>query len=71
MKMYSLACKDAGIPTCNYIAMGETKEEALKMSKEHMMKVHSEKAKEMMDSMTDEELNLEMEKHIKEKDEEM
>ena len=67
--MYSLACKDAGMPECNYVAMGETKEGVIKMSKDHLMKAHPKKAEEMQEKMSDEETDEELEKHIMEKEE--
>lgn len=68
MKMYSLSCKDMGID-CNYVAMGETREEVIKMSSDHFKKAHPEEAKEKMESMTEEEMEESMMEKIVEKDE--
>ncbi|MDP3882883.1 MAG: DUF1059 domain-containing protein [Candidatus Staskawiczbacteria bacterium] len=68
MKMFSLACKDAGLPTCNYVAMGETKDEVLKMAKDHMVKDHPDKLKEMQEKMSSEEMDMEMINLMQEKD---
>ena len=52
MKMYSLSCKDLGVPTCNYVAMGESKEEVMEMAKNHAMKAHPKELKENMEKYT-------------------
>lgn len=44
--MYNLACRDAGLD-CNYMAKGQTREEAMKMGMEHVKKAHPEKVAEM------------------------
>ena len=71
MKMYSLSCKDMGIEKCNYVAMGETKDEVMKMASDHFTKAHPKEAKEMMDKMSKEELEEKMMDNIVEKDEDM
>ena len=71
MKMYSLSCKDLGVGTCNYVAMGETKEEVIEMTKEHGMKAHPKEMKENMEKMSKEEMeDMMMEKIIEKDDEE-
>jgi len=69
MKMYSLSCKDLGMEKCDYVAMGETKEEAMQMSKDHAMKAHPKEMKEKMEKMSEEELKQKMMDAIVEKDE--
>ena len=71
MKTYSLSCKDMGLVKCNYIAMGETQEEVMKMAGEHFMKVHPKEAKESMEKMSKEEMDHKMMQHVIEKDGEM
>jgi predicted small metal-binding protein len=42
--MLSLACRDAGVKDCDYLAKGETEEELWKAGTEHVIKVHGMKA---------------------------
>ena len=42
--MLSLACPDAGVKDCDYLAKGETEEELWKDGTEHVIKVHGMKA---------------------------
>ena len=60
-----------GVPQCNYVAMGETKEEVLEMESDHFMKTHPKEAKENMEKMSKEELEQKMIDNIVEKDEDM
>jgi len=54
--MYSLSCKDMGMEKCNYVAMGETKEEVIEMTNDHAMKVHPKETKDAMEKMSQDEL---------------
>jgi len=49
-------CKDLGLSNCSYIAKGHTEEEVISMMMEHAMFTHPEKIKEMMLSMTEEDI---------------
>ena len=53
---------------CPYVAMGDTREEVMKMSKEHFMKAHPEESKEMMEKYSEKEIMHDMMKNIKEED---
>lgn len=55
--MYTLACKDMGMPTCPFVAKGATKEETMKMLGEHVMKAHPMEMKESMKKMTKEQMD--------------
>lgn len=37
---YTLACRDAGQPTCPFVARGKTKEEVLTQAAKHGKQVH-------------------------------
>ena len=65
--MYTLSCKDMGVPTCGFVAEGETKEEVMKTINEHVMKAHPDKAKEMGEKYTKEESEKMMMEKMKEK----
>ena len=71
MKMYSLSCKDMGMPKCNYVAMGESREEVMKMADEHFAKTHPKEMKEMASKMSKEDMKQQMMEKIMEKDEQM
>ena len=42
--MFSLACRDAGVMDCDYVAKGMTEEELWRDGTEHIIKVHGMKA---------------------------
>jgi len=42
--MLSLACRDAGVTDCDYVAIGMTEEELWRDGTEHIVKVHGMKA---------------------------
>ena len=71
MKMYSLSCKDAGIEKCDYIAMGESKEEVIEMAKNHFMKAHPKEAKAQMENMSEKDMKEKMMSKIKQREEDM
>lgn len=68
MKTYSLSCKDLGMPQCNFVAKGETKEEVMEMINDHAMKVHAEEMKEKMKSMSKKDMEEMMMDNMKEED---
>lgn len=41
--MFSLACRDAGVMDCDYVAKGTTEEELWRDGTEHIIKVHGMK----------------------------
>lgn len=41
--MFSLACRDAGVMDCDYVAKGMTEEELWRDGTEHIIKVHGMK----------------------------
>lgn len=45
--MLSLACKDAGVKDCDYVAKGNTEEELWRDGTEHVIKVHGMKAEDV------------------------
>ncbi len=45
--MLSLACRDAGVMDCDYVARGETEEELWGNGTEHIIKVHGMKAEDI------------------------
>jgi predicted small metal-binding protein len=45
--MLSLACRDAGVKDCDYVAKGETEEELWKDGTQHVIKVHDMKAEDV------------------------
>lgn len=55
-----------GVKSCNYVAKGETAEEAAQTMMEHAKKAHSEKVKEMLGSMSPEEMIDAMKERVKE-----
>jgi predicted small metal-binding protein len=71
MKMLSLSCKDMGVEKCDYVAMGETKEDVIKMTTDHMMKSHPKEAKEAMEKMSKEELEQKMTDNMTETEDDM
>lgn len=68
--MYSLSCKDLGMEKCNYVAMGETKDEVIQMMNDHAMKAHPKEVKEQEEKMSKEEMEQKMLDNIIEKDDE-
>jgi predicted small metal-binding protein len=42
--MLSLACRDAGVKDCDYVAKGEMEEELWRDGTDHVIKVHGMKA---------------------------
>jgi predicted small metal-binding protein len=51
--MFSLACRDAGVKDCDYVAKGETEEELWKDGTEHVIKVHGKKAEDVTPQFKD------------------
>jgi len=45
--MLTLACKDAGVTDCDYVAKGETEEELWGDGTEHVVKVHGFKQEDI------------------------
>lgn len=45
--MLSLACRDAGVIDCDFVARGMTEEELWKEGTEHIIKVHGMKAEDI------------------------
>ena len=45
--MLSLACRDAGVVDCDFVAKGMTEEELWRDGTEHIIKVHSMKAEDI------------------------
>jgi len=54
--MFTLMCKDLGLPNCAYIAKGHTEDEVISMMLEHAMFTHPERMKEMMVTMTEDDI---------------
>jgi predicted small metal-binding protein len=63
--MKTLACKDMGMD-CPWVGKAETKEELMKMAKEHAMEAHKEYWDSTMSKMSDEEMMKMMEPMMKE-----
>jgi len=53
---YTLACRDAGEPTCPFVARGETKEEVLAQTAKHAKEVHGYTDKQLNDPKMMEEM---------------
>ena len=51
--MLSLACRDAGVKDCDYVARGETEEELWKDGTQHVVKVHGMKAEDVTQQFKD------------------
>jgi len=51
--MLSLACRDAGVKDCDYVAKGETEDELWKDGTEHVIKVHGMKAEDVTPEFKD------------------
>ena len=49
-------CKDLGMPNCAYIAKGHTEDEVIAMMLEHAMFTHPERVKELMSTLSREEI---------------
>lgn len=45
--MLTLACKDAGVTNCDYVAKGETEEELWRDGTEHVVKDHGFKREDI------------------------
>lgn len=45
--MLSLACRDAGVVDCDFVARGMTEEELWKDGEEHIINVHGMKAEDI------------------------
>jgi predicted small metal-binding protein len=45
--MLSLACQDAGVKDCDYVAKGEMEEELWKDCTQHVIKVHGMKGEDV------------------------
>ncbi len=54
--MMKLTCKAMGMMDCPFEAMGETEEEVMMKSKEHGMAAHADKMKEMMATMSEQQI---------------
>lgn len=64
--MTTIACQDMGIAGCDFVAKGETMEEAMGALKEHGMSVHAEEIKGMMDAgMTEDAMAAKMQEVAK------
>ncbi len=63
--MKTLACRDMGVD-CSFVAKGNTEEEVMKNSMEHAKKIHSDKIKQMMATMTEDQMKAAMKSKIKE-----
>ena len=63
--MKILACRDMGVD-CPFVAKGKTEEEVMKNSMEHAMNIHSDKVKQMMTTMTEDQMKAAMKSKIKE-----
>jgi predicted small metal-binding protein len=46
--MLTIACRDAGVPDCDYVAKGETEEELMKDAGQHAVRDHGYKEEEIM-----------------------
>jgi predicted small metal-binding protein len=46
--MLTIACRDAGVPNCDYVAKGETEEELMKDAGQHAVRDHGYKEEEIM-----------------------
>jgi predicted small metal-binding protein len=55
--MKTLACKDLGVATCDFVAKADTAEGAVKMMSDHATMTHKDKIDEMAKSMTPEEMH--------------
>ena len=64
MEKYSLSCADMGV-NCQFVAKSETKEEVIKMTKDHAMKAHPMEMKEMAKKHSEEEMKKMMEEKVK------
>ena len=51
--MLSLACRDAGVKDCDYVAKGDTEEELWKDGTQHVMKVHGMKVEDVTPQFKD------------------
>ena len=54
--MKTLACKDLGMPDCNFVAKGGTNEEVLQKMMDHAKLEHREMMDDMMKKMTVDEM---------------
>jgi predicted small metal-binding protein len=63
--MYSIACKDMGMVGCPFVATGSTPEIAMKTLKEHGMRTHAEKMKEMSKTLSEADMMEAMKKVMK------
>lgn len=64
--MFILACKDLGMPNCPYVARAKTEDEVILLMLEHAMFTNTEKIKELMLTMTREDIMEMMRKEIQE-----
>jgi predicted small metal-binding protein len=46
--MLTIACRDAGVPDCDYVAKGETEEDLMKDAGQHAIRDHGYKEEEIM-----------------------
>jgi predicted small metal-binding protein len=46
--MLTIACRDAGVPDCDYVAKGKTEEELMKDAGQHAVRDHGYKEEEIM-----------------------
>lgn len=65
MKKFTLSDQDMGVD-CDYVAEGDTKEEVMKMSKDHMMKDHPMESEKMMKKYSEKQMEEMMMEKIKE-----
>lgn len=65
--MKTLSCADLGVEKCGYVASGEDDDEVVNKMLEHGRKAHSEKIKEMMENMDEDEIKDFMKARIVEK----
>jgi predicted small metal-binding protein len=63
--MKTLACKDLGMKECNFVAKGETAEEAVDASTDHAMEAHKDKMDEMAKTMNPDQMHAKMLSKVK------
>jgi predicted small metal-binding protein len=62
--MFTLACADLGMPSCPFVAKGDTEDGVIMAMKEHALSVHPE-AMEKMKGMPEADMMAMMKKAIK------
>lgn len=63
--MFTLKCKDLGMPNCSYVAKAKTEDGVILLMMEHAMKTHPEKVGELMLTMNKSDISEMMKKEIK------